>query len=83
VECLLQHGRSNISRIVQLSGLDPKSVRRGLVVLIHHNLVHHAETIEGIRKITFYQVDVEEVITRIRIPKFILASKDLYKEAVR
>ncbi|GAB2265199.1 hypothetical protein Dimus_000264 [Dionaea muscipula] len=86
-ECLLRRGSLTISGIGRFTELPSEKVKRSLLVLIRHNCVHafaleqesdHGESTSGI---THYEALFDNIIQRIRFPKFLaIVSNELDKK---
>jgi hypothetical protein len=68
---LLTHGRLQIFNIVDRSRLNGRQVREALFVLMHHHVVKFTTQEGSARIATFYNVDLDEVFARARIPKYL------------
>ena len=64
VDVLLLKGDSNLSTLIQFTGLPPKSVREALFILIHHSLVLFNPSVPN-SSVVFYRLDVEAVLARL------------------
>ncbi|KAJ2345206.1 RNA polymerase III subunit C82, partial [Coemansia sp. RSA 2618] len=59
---LIEEGRLPLGRIIHLSGMTPASVRQSLAVLVQHNHVTHAQSKESSRMVTFYSIDMRNIL---------------------
>src|SRR5687768_1403112 len=82
---LLFRGKMMISQIVQETLLELSVVQKSLLILIQHNCAipsedHKDREKEKIRvTFTFYQISPEDVLIRLRFPRFILIVKDIFQ----
>ncbi|PIA62731.1 hypothetical protein AQUCO_00200631v1 [Aquilegia coerulea] len=87
-ECLLRKGTLNLPDIVRYTELPVQQVKHCLLVLIQHNCVqpfiYKNEENEGaVPRGTHYSVIFENIIHRMRFPKFIaIVSEELDKQCV-
>ena len=71
---LLDNGLSPIGLIIKESGESAENVKKSLVSLIQHNFVTFETNIRGFVE---YEIEIEEVFTILRYPKYIYVSKVL------
>ncbi|KAF5195877.1 Dna-directed rna polymerase iii subunit rpc3 [Thalictrum thalictroides] len=87
-ECLLRKGTFNLPEIVRYTELPVQQVKHSLLVLIQHNcvqpFVYKNEEDQGhVPRGTHYKVIFENIIHRMRFPKFLaIVSEELDKECV-
>jgi len=75
---LLTHGRLQIPNIIERSRLTGRQVREALFCMMHNHIVKFT-TQEGISRVsTFYNVDLDEVLARARIPKYLWLTQSLF-----
>jgi hypothetical protein len=68
---LLKRGRQTLGQMVKGIQQPPKHIKESLCILIQHNIVTFAETIEKGRKMIFYEVNLLNVLLRERFPRYI------------
>ncbi|KAF9585373.1 RNA polymerase III subunit C82 [Lunasporangiospora selenospora] len=72
---LIRKGRMSVPLIIKFTELKPRQVRESLLVLIQHNIAYYAESEERSRIVTYYEIDKEETLHRVLIPKVLQYSK--------
>ena len=68
-----------MARIVRATSVQPKRVANALLVLIQHNLVYHWESASGAET---YEINVEELLTRLRYGRYLALTEDLFGASV-
>nr|XP_009627995.1 DNA-directed RNA polymerase III subunit rpc3 isoform X2 [Nicotiana tomentosiformis] len=87
-ECLLQRGTQSLAQIVRFTELSRENVRNCLLVLIHHNCVQaFAVQQEGAfgeapKVITNYMALFDNIIHKLRFPKFLEIVSEVLGEKV-
>ena len=71
---LLSTGLSPLGLIIKESKESAQNVKKSLMTLIQHNFVSFKTNVRGFVE---YEIDIEEVLTIIRYPKYIYVSKAL------
>ncbi|KAK4275837.1 hypothetical protein QN277_018855 [Acacia crassicarpa] len=86
-ECLLRRGPLTFEQLVRFTELTKEQVKNSLLVLIQHNCVQafilEQEGREGLKVNTQYLVLFDNILHRLRFPKFLeIVSQDLDEECV-
>ncbi|XP_028800046.1 uncharacterized protein LOC114755336 isoform X2 [Neltuma alba] len=86
-ECLLRRGPLTLEQLVRLTELTKEQVKNSLLVLVQHNCVQafilEQEGREGSRVNTQYLALFDNILHRLRFPKFLeMVSQDLDEECV-
>ena len=79
---MLSRGRSNVTFLVQKSKQSVKTVKESLIKLLQHRLITYAEQAQGTRVITFYEINIHNVMLRDRFPLYIQIAISNFGEAV-
>ncbi|KAI8092327.1 uncharacterized protein B0P05DRAFT_224302 [Gilbertella persicaria] len=64
---MLLKGRLTLSDIARFTKLSAKQVRESLIVLIQHGIAYFSESPEGKNEPTFYSIDAERIMLRLRM----------------
>ena len=75
-----------IPQLLEMTKLPEKQIRNSLLILIQQNLAGFTEEFEeGNRNntTTYYQVLVQEVLWRIRYPRFLVVARKVFGPDVR
>ncbi|KAJ1856076.1 RNA polymerase III subunit C82 [Coemansia sp. RSA 1822] len=62
VALLIEEGRLSLGRIISQTGMEGASARQALAVLIQHSHVTHAQGKEGARMMTFYSINLRNIL---------------------
>lgn len=68
-----------MARIVRATLIQPRRVANAVLVLIQHNLVWHWESASGAET---YEINVEELLTRLRYGRYLALTEDLFGASV-
>ncbi|PIL23836.1 hypothetical protein GSI_13587 [Ganoderma sinense ZZ0214-1] len=75
---LLTYGRLGLSQLVRFSKLKPRIVRVSILVLVQHNLLWHAQSVdEG----EVFEMNTDECLMRLRYGRFVWLAGQLYGKA--
>jgi DNA-directed RNA polymerase III subunit RPC3 len=72
---LIPKGRQTLSQLIKETQEDSKTTRDCLVILIQHNLVTFATTIERGRSFIFYEANIQSILLRLRFPQYIYLTR--------
>ncbi|KAG1449141.1 hypothetical protein G6F46_008167 [Rhizopus delemar] len=79
---LLLKGRLALPDIIRFTGLSTRQVKESLVVLVQHSIVYFSEAPEGKIEPTFYSIDPERIMMRLRMGSILRDVDERYgKEA--
>lgn len=75
---LITKGASSIPNLVQWTGLNSKSVKEALIVLIHHNIVQFQTQSEKGKDFVFYNLNMMSLMIRLRFPSIVIGANQRY-----
>ena len=83
---MLQQGRLTVPQLIEKTSLPENQIRTSLRILIQQNLANFTEEIvEGDTDnlTTYYQVLLNELLWRLRYPRFLLVARKIFGSDVR
>lgn len=81
---MLLKGRLTIQDLAHFTKYPKKRVREALIVLIQHGLLYFTEpTDERQRDATYYEIDADKIIARLRMGRIMRISEEHYGKAVK
>jgi hypothetical protein len=78
-DSLLTRGRLSLAQIIRFTQLKPRTARACVLVLIQHNILWHATTLEEGEVL---EVNVDECLTRLRFGRYVHQAQTLFGDAV-
>lgn len=82
---LIERDRLLLEEIMRLAGLEFLQVKNSLLILIQHNLVSFVEEYEDGQPDnvhTYYQANLQNILWRIRFPRFLHMAKERFGSEV-
>lgn len=80
---MLLKGRLALPDIIRFTGLSTRQVKESLVVLVQHGIVYFSEAPEGKIEPTFYSIDPERIMMRLRMGSILRDVDERYGKEVR
>ncbi|KAG2210296.1 hypothetical protein INT47_003281 [Mucor saturninus] len=75
---LITKGRLTIPDLTRFSSYSLKCIRETLVTLIHHGIVYFNEGTDDKKEATFYEIDTNKVLMRLRMARIMRVTEEHY-----